>query len=98
MPAPYQTHSATSAEAAERAKPKAKRDRERLLRQLRVFRTTGLTDEEMQADLRMDGSTQRPRRVELVNAGLVEDSGEKRRTRSGRWAVVWRAVPAKEAT
>ena len=52
----------------------------------------GHTDEELQADLAMPPSTQRPRRVELVKAGLVRDSGRVRKTRSGRNAVVWEAV------
>ena len=53
----------------------------------------GLTDEEMQARLGLNPSTQRPRRIELVEAGLVRDSGQRRRTRSGRWAVVWSFAP-----
>ena len=92
---PYQSHSATSAEAAERAEPRAGTQRAVLLALLRAA-PIGMTDEEMQAW--MQPSTQRPRRVELVNAGLVEDSGDRMRTRSGRLATVWRAVPAKEAT
>lgn len=34
----------------------------------------------------------RTRRAELVRAGLVEDSGERRTLRSGRQAIVWKAV------
>jgi len=49
----------------------------------------GLTDHEMQAHLNMIGSTQRPRRVELCDKGLVVDSGRQRPTPSGRMAVVW---------
>ena len=51
--------------------------------------TSGLTDEQIQMALEMNPSTQRPRRVELVEGGWIEDSGEKRRTRSGRRAVIW---------
>jgi hypothetical protein len=40
----------------------------------------------------MNPSTQRPRRVELVEGGWVEDSGERRPTRSGMDAVVWRGT------
>jgi hypothetical protein len=46
----------------------------------------------MQAELQMQGSTQRPRRVELVRAGLVVDSGLRRRTFAGRSAVVWKGA------
>ena len=52
----------------------------------------GMTDEEMQEHLFLNPSTQRPRRIELVQAGLVKDSGRTRRTRSGRQAVVWVAA------
>lgn len=54
--------------------------------------THGLTDEECQRLLELEGSTQRPRRVELVRRGLVVDSGTRRRTSAGRSAVVWRAA------
>lgn len=40
----------------------------------------------------MGGSTERPRRVELVEGGHVVDSGLRRLTRSRRFAVVWRVV------
>ena len=49
----------------------------------------GATDEEIQTGLDMNPSTQRPRRVELVEQGLLEDSGRTRLTRSRRSAVVW---------
>lgn len=49
----------------------------------------GLTDEEAQSKLGMEGSTQRPRRGELVKAGLVKDSGVKRMTKAHKWAIVW---------
>jgi hypothetical protein len=49
----------------------------------------GATDEEIQAGLDMNPSTQRPRRVELVEAGLIKDSRRTRLTRSKRPAVVW---------
>jgi hypothetical protein len=49
----------------------------------------GATDEEISDALAMPGNTERPRRVELENAGFVVDSGGHRQTRSGRNAVVW---------
>jgi DNA-binding IclR family transcriptional regulator len=51
----------------------------------------GLTDEEMQRQLEMNPSTQRPRRIELARRGLVVDAGT-RRTASGRMATVWRVA------
>lgn len=50
---------------------------------------SGATDEQMAIDLSMKQSTQRPRRIELVEAGIVKDSGRKSRTSSKRLAVVW---------
>lgn len=50
---------------------------------------SGMTDEEIQTTLDMNPSTERPRRVELVEGGWVEDSGDKRLTRSRRKSVVW---------
>jgi len=54
---------------------------------------TGATDEEMQTELGMNPSTQRPRRVELARKGLVVESGT-RRTTSGRMAGIWRITAA----
>jgi len=49
-----------------------------------------LTDEEMQLAGMMPANTQRPRRIELAQLGLVCDSGVRRRTSRGKTAVVWR--------
>jgi predicted transcriptional regulator len=49
----------------------------------------GMTDDEIQRALKLDGNTERPRRCELVKAGLLTDSGRARLTRSGRRATVW---------
>jgi len=93
--APFVPGSDTSEEAAEAIAPHLSRLQQLLLADLRRY-PNGLTDEQMQ-----DGgsgtplwrpSTQRPRRIELVARGLVKDSGQRRRTRSGRFAVVWVAT------
>lgn len=89
---PAQSHSPTSVAAAEQAEPNAGTQRARLLQYLRGIAPHGMTDEQLQDDLAMNPSTQRPRRVELVRAGLVKDSGKTRATTSGRKAVVWVAV------
>ena len=83
--------SPTSEAAAEAIAPTAGTLRARVLDYLKVCGAYGATDEEVQKALAMNPSTQRPRRIELFDAGLVVDSGEKRKTRSGRNAVVWRA-------
>ena len=80
-------------EARERIEPKAKSLRAQLLEWLSK-RPNGATDEEMQEGVPMSPSTQRPRRGELVRDGLVRKMpGNGRKTRSGRSATVWEAVP-----
>ena len=51
--------------------------------------THGLTDEEGQQYLQMEGNSYRPCRVTLMDQGLVYDTGFRRKTRAGRPAVVW---------
>jgi len=63
--------------------------REKVLEFIRYMDAHGATDEEMQVALDLNPSTQRPRRRELVQAGLVEPSVRKRKTSSGRGAIVW---------
>ena len=88
---PYQSHSDTSKAAAEEMRPDAETDRTAVLNLLlRVL--VGMTDEEIQLALRLNPSTERPRRIELVRAGKVRDSGKKRRTKSGRMATIWEAT------
>jgi hypothetical protein len=93
--APFQAHSETSRDAAKSIEPEAASLRGKVFKVLSVLRMytfNGLTDEEIQGFLDMNPSTERPRRIELVRLGLVEDSGQKRKTASGRLATVWRAV------
>lgn len=63
--------------------------RRRVLAAIERTGDRGATDEELQDQLELNPSTQRPRRVELVERGFVTDSGRRRLTRSGRLAVVW---------
>lgn len=94
---PYQRHSATSRDAAAKAKPSAATLRALVLGHLGKKGVGGATDEEMFIAMINAGvippttkdSTIRARRVELVRDGLVGDSGNERRTRSGRTATVW---------
>ena len=90
-PPPAQPHSPTSKAAGKRARSSAATWRTRVLTVIRLEGERGATDEEIQDALDMNPSTERPRRVELVKLGLVEDSGETRKTRSNRSAVVWTA-------
>ena len=86
---PYQSHSATSKAAALSAEPSSGTKRGLLLAFLRGRGATGATDEEMQFLVPMNPNTQRPRRVELVQGGFIEDSHRTRPTLGGDDAVVW---------
>jgi len=92
----YQEHSATSFGSAMEIESDADTLRGRVLRCI-LGSGGGLTDEEMQQGLNLNPSTQRPRRVELVERGLVRDSGLQRKTRSGRNAVIWEISGPKSA-
>lgn len=89
----HQKHSPTSRAAAEAIKPCTGALHIQILDYLEDMR--GATDEEMQAGLDMAANTQRPRRRELQQAGLIVDSGRTRATRSGRQAVVWTLARAR---
>jgi len=88
---PYPHTSETARLAAERIRPTAASLRAQVM-QLLESCPAGLTDEEIQERLSMPGNTERPRRSELVSMGWVADSGQRRPTRSGRKATVWKAV------
>ena len=90
--APYQPHSATSRAAAREIVDGCNALERRVLEALAYYRDngmTGATDQQIQGHTGMDANTQRPRRVRLVEKGLVRDSGEKRPTLKRRKAVVW---------
>lgn len=86
---PYQSESDTSKQAADEIKASAANLKQCVLEFITNCADHGATDEEIQRGLNMNPSTQRPRRIDLTNEGLVIDSGEKRLTSSKRNAVVW---------
>lgn len=86
---PFQRHSETSKAAALAIAPRLNALQQRVLAKIKAAGTFGATDEELQGWLNLNPSTERPRRIELVEKGLVVDSGTTRKTRSGRLAVVW---------
>lgn len=53
----------------------------------------GATDEEIQQALGLHHNSQTPRRLELVQAGLIEDSGRRRTGHSTVPSIVWVATP-----
>jgi hypothetical protein len=57
---------------------------------MRVLAEGPQTDEEVMASTDMEGNTLRPRRRELQLSGYIVDSGERRKTQSGRTATVWK--------
>ena len=89
---PYVASSATSRAAAESLDPNATRTLQDRVEALICDSEDGLTDEEIIDAIGGNPNGIRPRRVELVRAGIVRDSGRTRSTVSGRSAVVWVAV------
>ena len=90
--APCQRHSPTSRAAAVGIAPRAGTKRALVMDYIRSCSAQGATDEEMQQCIPMAANTQRPRRVELLAAKLIKDSGRTRKTVGGDEAVVWVAV------
>jgi hypothetical protein len=87
-PAPSQRHSPTSIEAAVKIERHMSTLHMRILAYLKGH-PDGATDDDLQVVLNMNPSTQRPRRIELLAMGKIRDSGQTRKTRSGRSAVIW---------
>lgn len=86
---PYQPHSATSEIAALRMAPNAGTLRAKVLDFIRQH--GAVTDEQIANGLSMNPSTERPRRIELVAGGLVEQAPGNGTTAAGRPAALWRA-------
>jgi transcription initiation factor IIE alpha subunit len=84
---PHQRHSPTSVRAAADIRDSINRLQARVLAEIKLAPGT---DEELIDRTGMAANTFRPRRIELVMKGLIEESNEQRRTRSNRWAQVWR--------
>lgn len=85
-----QQHSPTSvAAAASQSKKKTAIDRDRILAAL--AKHGPMTDEQIVERTGLGANTARPRRVELVRAGLVKAVGEGR-TAGGNRAVTWGRV------
>jgi len=101
---PYTPGSDTSRAAAVLALGSADTQRERVLLLLTQAGDDGYTHEELQEALRQLGyrysdSGVRTRCSELVDQGLVEDSGGRRRSRHQRWMAVWQVTkPKREHT
>ncbi|MBN2023179.1 MAG: hypothetical protein JW809_10350 [Pirellulales bacterium] len=84
------------AEAQRRIRPEGNRLRSVVYHAIRAAGAEGMTDPEVSITTGLLSDTSRARRVELVQAGVVVDSGRRRQTQSGRWATVWVARPPAE--
>ena len=82
---------ATSQAALASVEPNVTKVQRLILKTLRNAGKLGMTDHEMQLFTGLNGSTQRPRRIELERQGLVFDSGLTRETSTGRQATIWLA-------
>ena len=87
--------SATSKAAAEAIRPEAGTLSAEVFGFIISTGERGATDAEIQRGLHLSGDTERPRRRALQQRGLIIDSGRRRKTPSGREAVVWIAAPCK---
>jgi hypothetical protein len=90
---PFQRHSSTSRLAALMLYETSGEKRMAVLALLRSIYPSGCTDDEGRAALGMHPNTYRPRRIELVQAGLVEELPNTRLSEARRPMHVWRAVP-----
>lgn len=73
--------------------PAAQHARKRALAAFEEAGDHGLTDDELERASGLGPNTARPRRIDLLKAGAIVDSGEKRKTRRGHAATVWRIRP-----
>lgn len=87
-PAPCAKDSETSAAAAESMEPVAGTLRGQILGLLRNY-PPGFTCEELELALKLRHQTTSPRLWEMQRQGLVRQSDARRKTTSGRLAVVW---------
>ena len=79
----------TSREARKSIRPHMSEQQRRVYCWALLMTSSGFTDDGAIAALKMNPSSFRPRRGELVEVGMLKDSGQRRKTASGRSAVVW---------
>lgn len=82
-------HPDTSRLAARLIAPKSGTKRQQVLAAIATAEPGGITDEGIQRVLGMNPSTERPRRVELVEEGWVTDSGERVREKERASMILW---------
>lgn len=84
--------SQTSREAAERIAPVASAQAAQVFAFIARQGDGGVTDHEVQTALGVTGDSDRPRRWNRQRAGLIRDSGQRRKSPAGRAAIVWVAT------
>ncbi len=89
LPWEPEAQSETSKQAAAAMLETADTLRAKVYRMIARANRLGATDDEIEVALGLRHQTASARRRELVLAGHVTDSGQRRATRSGRMAVVW---------
>ena len=94
--APYTPDSDTSREAAESVAEVAGKIRRQVYEYIVSCGDDGTTDDAAEQVLDLLHTTYTARRGELVKQGLVRDSGSRDKTRRGRNAALWVAVPEDE--
>ena len=80
----------TSIEARAKLEPKIGSLRRKVFELFINRGLTGLTDNEIEKYLHLDGNTVRPIRGSLVTDGFVIDSGTTRNNEKGNRCIVWR--------
>jgi len=80
----------TSIEARAKLEPKVGSLRRKVYELFINYGLTGLTDNEIEKYLHLDGNTVRPIRGSLVTDGFVIDSGTTRENEKGNRCIVWR--------
>ena len=90
--APFVAGSDTSEKAAGETEPFRLSLSARVLKVIKSSGGHGATDDEIEVKLMLRHQTASARRRELVLSGAIRDSGERRKTRSGRTATVWKFI------
>ena len=95
---PYAKGSDTSRQAAESMEEIAPTIRQRVYNFVLNQGEFGTTDDEIEIALGLTHQTASARRRKLVQIGAVYKTEQRRKTRSGRNATVWRAIPDVDVT
>ena len=82
----------TSRKAAVNISPAAAPQAARVYAAILTAGSDGRTDSELQELLNLSGDSERPRRWSLERAGMIRDSGVRRKSPQNRDVIVWIAV------